>query len=82
MFNNDNLRLIVLDNCKELGQKVNDYINKIRGTDTNYIVPIEEVRFNNGEGKLTIKSSIREKDIYIISSRNVCDFVALFIFCL
>ncbi len=67
MFNNDNLRLIVLDNCKELGEKVNDYINKFRGTDTNYIVPIEEIRFNNGEGKLTIKSSIRDKDIYIIS---------------
>lgn len=64
---NDNLRLIVLDNCKELGKKVNDHINEIRGTNENYIVPIEAVRFNNGEGKLTIKDSIRNKDIYIIS---------------
>ena len=66
-MNHDNLRLIVLDNCKELGKEINEHINRMRGTDTNYIVPIEEVRFNNGEGKLTIKSSIREKDIYIIS---------------
>ncbi|MEG2250702.1 MAG: ribose-phosphate diphosphokinase [Bacilli bacterium] len=63
----DNLRLIVLDNCYELGLQINEYLNKKRGTNINYIVPIEEVRFNNGEGKLTIKESIREKDIYIIS---------------
>ena len=54
-MNDDNLRLIVLDNCKELGEKVNEHINKIRGTNKNYIVPIDVVRFNNGEGKLTIK---------------------------
>ena len=66
-MNDDNLRLIVLDNCKELGEKVNEHINKIRGTNKNYIVPIDVVRFNNGEGKLTIKDSIRKKDLYILS---------------
>ena len=65
-MNDDNLRLIVLDNCKELGEKVNEHINKIRGTNKNYIVPIDVVRFNNGEGKLTIKDSIRKKDLYIL----------------
>lgn len=63
----DNLRLIVLDNCKELGEEINREINKLRGTNDNYIVPIEEVRFNNGEGKLVIKDTIRDKDVYIIS---------------
>lgn len=66
-MNDDNLRLIVLDNCKELGEKVNEHINKIRGTNKNYIVPIDVVRFNNGEGKLTIKDTIRKKDLYILS---------------
>lgn len=66
-MNDDNLRLIVLDNCKELGEKVNEHINKIRRTNKNYIVPIDVGRFNNGEGKLTIKDSIRKKDLYILS---------------
>lgn len=67
MVVNDNLRLIVLNNCKELGNKINEYINIMRGTDTNYIVPTDEVRFNNGEGKILIKETIREKDVYILS---------------
>lgn len=66
---NGNLRLIVLDNCKEFGKKVNDNINIIKGNSEyqNYIVPVELPRFSNGEGKAKLLESIRGKDVYIIS---------------
>lgn len=64
---NDTLRLIVLDNAKEFGELVNQQINKIRGTNQNYIVPVTVPRFNNGEAKGQILDTIRGKDIYIIS---------------
>jgi ribose-phosphate pyrophosphokinase len=64
---NGNLRLIVLGNCKELGEKVNKNIAEMRSESPNYIVPIKETRFNNGEGKVEILESIREKDVFILS---------------
>jgi len=66
----DNLRLIVLDNCKEFGDKVNKHLNNIRGENKNYIVPIDNPRFSNGEGKAKILDTIRSKDVYIISDTN------------
>lgn len=64
---NDNLKLIVFENAKELGIKVNKCINEIRGTDCNYIVPVTSSRFSNGEGKLRVDETVRDKDLYIIS---------------
>lgn len=61
------LRLIILDNCKTLGDEVNKNIMKTRKTDKGYIVPIRVTRFNNGEGKVIIDETIRDKDVYIIS---------------
>jgi len=61
------LGLIVLDNCKELGEKVNKHLKKMRNETNDYIVPIEVVRFTNGEGKIKIKETVRNKDVYIIS---------------
>ena len=63
----NNLRLIVPNNFKEVGIKVNDNINTIKGTNTNYIVNPGLVRFNNGEGKCIFEESIRGKDVYILS---------------
>lgn len=63
----EDLRLIVLKSHESLGEKINENLNKIRKTKTNYIIPIVNYRFNNGEGKITIKGSVREKDIYIIA---------------
>ncbi len=63
----DSLRFIVFSNCKEFGEAVNNELNKIRGTNDNYIVPIKENRFSNGEGKIQIRETIRSKDLYIIS---------------
>ena len=54
----NNLRLIVPDNFKDVGTKVNDNINKIKGTNIDYIVDPNLVRFNNGDGKCTFEESI------------------------
>jgi len=63
----NNLRLIVLSNFSEVGKKVDEYLQDFYGTNKSFIVPIEEVRFNNGEGKIVIKDSIRDKDVFILS---------------
>ncbi len=63
----DNLRLIVMDNIKDLGEKVNDHLKKMLGSSNDLIVPIDEVRFNNGEGKVVLKESVRKKDIFILT---------------
>lgn len=62
-----NLNLIVMENCRELGEKVNCHLQKMLETDENLIVPILEVKFNNGEGKVVIKESVRKKDIFILT---------------
>ncbi len=67
VIENDDLRLIVMSNIKEFGDKVNACLQGIRGETKSYLVPIEEVRFNNGEGKVKISETIRNKDVYIIS---------------
>ncbi len=61
------LRLIVLSNCKELGEKVNQHLQGLRNEEVDYRVPIDEVRFNNSEGKVVIKDTVRAKDIYILA---------------
>lgn len=63
----DNLRLIVMENCKELGEKVNEHLKDMMGAVDDLIVPIEEVKFNNGEGKVVLKESVRKKDIFILT---------------
>lgn len=70
MKNNEDLSLIVMDNCKELGSKVNSEIKKIRNSRKNYLVPIDIVRFNDGEGKVKILETIRGKDVYILSDTH------------
>lgn len=63
----DNLGLIVLENSKEFGEKLQRNLNKIRNNDEDYIIPVINSRFNNGEGKVVIGRSVREKDLYILS---------------
>lgn len=62
-----NLKIIVPENFREFGEKVNKHINEIRVTNDNYLVDVDLVRFNNGEGKAVIKETIRDKDLYILS---------------
>lgn len=69
-MNKSDLCLIVMDNCKEFGQMVDDHLKSIRKTDESFILPIEMVRFSDGEGKVKLLSSIRGKDVYIISDTH------------
>ncbi len=63
----NDLKLIVMDNIKELGTEVDEYLKNIRGTDKSFIMKMDAIRFNNGEGKVVINESFRESDIYILS---------------
>lgn len=74
------LSIIPMENMKEFGQKVNDYLvewrrdrvldGTIPNTDgyssTSYIVPTSVPRFSSGEGKAVIKRSVRANDVYIL----------------
>ncbi len=63
----DNLRLIVLENYSEVGEKVKKNLQNIKNSNHNYVIPINNVRFSNGEGKVIIKETVREKDLYILT---------------
>ncbi len=81
------LKIAVLDSCKELGQKVNDYIVSFRQSATedypelasianynldNYLVENACPRFGSGEAKGMLKESIRGKDLFIMV--DVCNY--------
>ena len=63
----NNLKIIVPENFREFGEKVNEHIKEIRKTNDNYLVDLNLVRFTNGEGKAVINESIRDTDLYILS---------------
>ena len=63
----DNLRLIIMENCRDLGEKVNFHLKKLVNSSEDLIIPIDEVKFNNGEGKIVLKESVRKKDIFILT---------------
>ena len=80
------LKIVALDSCKELGQKVNDYIVSFRQSVTedftdltdlanynceNYLVESACPRFGSGEAKGMLKESIRGKDLFIMV--DVCN---------
>lgn len=68
--NHGKLGIIVMENCAELGKMVEKHILAMRGeTDSgkSYIIPVNQVRFSNGEGKAKLSDSVRGRDIYIIS---------------
>ena len=63
----NNLRLLVLDNIEELGKSVNEDLKKMNKIKSDFIIPIKRNRFSNGEGKVSIEGTVRDKDIYILS---------------
>ena len=64
------LKLIVSDNALELGLKVDEHLRIIRNEDLSYILPVDLVRFNNGDGKALLRETIRDKDAYIVTDVN------------
>lgn len=65
-YSNGDLGLIVLESAKELGEKIDQHIRSKRGSEESYIIPSNEIRFSNGEGKVKLSESVRGKDIYIL----------------
>lgn len=80
------LKIVALDSCKELGQKVNDYIVSFRKEAVseypelsslanygceNYLVESACPRFGSGEAKGVLKESIRGNDLFIMV--DVCN---------
>lgn len=63
---NDNLGIIALKSCTELGKKIDARIREKRKRRESYLIKTQEVRFSNGEGKVKLRESVRGKDIYIL----------------
>ena len=63
----ENLKLIVPENFREFGNKVNKHLSLIRNAERNYVVKMNLVRFNNGEGKCVLKESVRHQDVFILT---------------
>jgi ribose-phosphate pyrophosphokinase len=63
---NHELGIIALESCKELGDAIDKYIQNNRNCTESFLVPLDEIRFSNGEGKVKISESVRGKDIYIL----------------
>ena len=63
---NHELGIIALESCRELGQQVNKIIQQKRNTEESLLIPTNEIRFSNGEGKVKLPETVRGKDIYIL----------------
>ena len=63
---NHELGIIALESCRELGQQVNKIIQQKRNTEESFLIPTNEIRFSNGEGKVKLPETVRGKDIYIL----------------
>lgn len=65
---NNDLGLIVLKGYKDREKEINDYICELAHEENkNYIIDISNPRFSNGESKVVINETVRDKDIYIIA---------------
>lgn len=69
--NNSDLAIISLSGSGDFTKKVNNILKDWRQSNTGFIIPSICPRFGTGEGKGTIKGSVREKDLYIII--DVCN---------
>ena len=63
----NDLKLIVLDNMMEVGKEVDNYLQEMNHEEKSYMMKINSTRFNNGEGKVGIEETIRDKDVFILS---------------
>ena len=70
MLKNEDLCLVVMENCQKLGEMINERIQKIRKSKKDYRITFTMARFNDGEAKVTLLESIRGKDVYILSDTH------------
>lgn len=70
LVNENNLRLIVYESAKELGEKVDKHLLEKYGLDSTrytFITPIKENYFDDGHLKVEIEDSVRGKDLYMVT---------------
>ena len=68
--NMDNLRLMVFDSAKELGEKVNEHLLEMFNLDkenNTFILPIRQNFFDDGHLKVEIDETVRGKDVFFIT---------------
>ncbi len=66
----NDLRLIVFDSAKELGEKIDKYLIDMYHLDSNkdtFIVPIKQNFFEDGHLKIEIDETVRGKDLFLIT---------------
>ena len=62
------LKLVVLNNCLELGKRVEKHLKDINKNDKNYVVKMKSDRFSNGEGKVSIGESVNGNDLFKVNT--------------
>lgn len=67
MEKNDNIRLIILKSFEKRGEEIAKILEKKYGKTKDLVVPLEEPRFSNGEGKAVLKGTVRNKDVFILA---------------
>jgi ribose-phosphate pyrophosphokinase len=63
------LGIIALESSKTLGSKIDNYLlqkRELLKDASDFLIPVDEIRFSNGEGKIKLGESVRGKDIYIL----------------
>ena len=63
----NDIALIVPDNFRAFGDKVDKHLQKLTGSNKSFVIRPNLVRFNNGEGKCIVNDPVRGKDVYILS---------------
>ena len=63
----NDLKLIVMDNIETIGKEVDNYLQEMNKQDKSYMMEHIRTRFNNGEGKIGIDETARDKDVFILS---------------
>ncbi|MBQ6323665.1 MAG: ribose-phosphate diphosphokinase [Bacilli bacterium] len=66
-MNGRKLKLLVMPNCYELGEKVDKELKKLNKTEENFLIDFKPDRFSNGEGKVRINENVNNTDLYILS---------------
>ncbi len=63
----NDLKLIVMDNIIDIGREVDEYLKEKNNSEESYMMKYSRARFNNGEGKIIIDETTRDKDVFILS---------------
>lgn len=64
---NNDIGLIALNGFRDRAEELNNYVCRLTGANKNYLIDFSNPRFSNGESKLVLNETVREKDIYIIA---------------